>query len=290
MQARFAQEWAAGVLFVLVALPAAAFLYLALQVRPEAGAPPAFRSTLLVAGLLLAVIALFRLAEVLGADDTGSAATLTWIFAVFGAVALWASVRERSAIAGFVAAVSFGASLLAAWEWLFEPGSVTPFRWLLMLLAVVYVLASLVLRGSSPRQSELLVSAAGLAVLAIAATEAVGLLVPFAGGGELPNFWELVLVVSGCGLLAYAAADKVAGPAYVGVAVLGAFAALSTGSDATLLWWPLLLGLLGLGVLAAGLRPRSPLPPQPDAYGAGDLPLAARSREEETVIRVRDDS
>ena len=43
-------------------------------------------------------------------------------------------------------------------------------------------------------------------------------------------------------------------------------------------------------MLAAGLRPRRPLPPEPAPYRAGEAPLAARADEEETVIRVRDDS
>ena len=38
-----------------------------------------------------------------------------------------------------------------------------------------------------------------------------------------------------------------------------------------------------------GLRPRSPLPPEPNAYHAGSVPLASRT-DEETVLRVRDDS
>ena len=38
-----------------------------------------------------------------------------------------------------------------------------------------------------------------------------------------------------------------------------------------------------------GLRPREPLPPEPSAYHAGDVPLASRT-DEETVLRVRDDS
>jgi hypothetical protein len=42
--------------------------------------------------------------------------------------------------------------------------------------------------------------------------------------------------------------------------------------------------------MVAGLRPRQPLPPEPDAYRAGDAPLASRSVEDEVIVRVRDDS
>ena len=42
--------------------------------------------------------------------------------------------------------------------------------------------------------------------------------------------------------------------------------------------------------MITGLRPRSPLPPEPSAYHSGDLPLASRTDEDEPVLRVRDDS
>ena len=41
--------------------------------------------------------------------------------------------------------------------------------------------------------------------------------------------------------------------------------------------------------MAAGLRPRRPLPPEPPAYRAGDRPLASTSDGDETVVRVRVD-
>ncbi len=134
-------------------------------------------------------------------------------------------------------------------------------------------------------------SAAGVAILGISAQAAAGFLIPFVGGDELPAFWEIVVLASGCGLLAYAAADRVAGPAYLGVANLAAFVLLTTGVEETMKWWPITLLALGLLAMAAGMRPRRPLPAAPDAYGARDLPLAARAADEqETVIRVRDES
>jgi hypothetical protein len=38
-----------------------------------------------------------------------------------------------------------------------------------------------------------------------------------------------------------------------------------------------------------GLRPRDPLPPEPNAYTAGRVPLASRADDEEVVVRVRHD-
>jgi len=98
------------------------------------------------------------------------------------------------------------------------------------------------------------------------------------------------VLAGGCGLVAYGAVDRVPGAAYLGVANLGAFILVTTiASERTLLWWPLILIVLGLGVMVAGLRPLSALPPEPDPYRAGEQPLAARA-DEEITLRVRDDS
>ncbi len=69
---------------------------------------------------------------------------------------------------------------------------------------------------------------------------------------------------------------------------LAAFVVSAADTD-TLFWWPLVLLVAGGVMLAAGLRPRRPLPPEPPAYKAGEAPLAARAEEEEMVFRVRDD-
>ena len=156
------------------------------------------------------------------------------------------------------------------------------------------MLASLVLRGGTPRHAELMVITAGLATFAILvfALQAAlfGSLALFGGSGEtiLPGFWELVVLAAGCGLIAYGAVDRVPGAAWLGVAhLVGFILVVSAGADDTLLWWPLLLLLLGGGVLVAGLRPRSPLPPEPSAYSV-DRPLASRT-DDELVVRVRND-
>ena len=54
---------------------------------------------------------------------------------------------------------------------------------------------------------------------------------------------------------------------------------VNAGAEETILWWPLILLALGGGVMAAGLRPRTPLPPEPDAYSV-ERPLASRTDDE----------
>ncbi len=207
--------------------------------------------------------------------------------------AVWPAAARGSSICALIAAIALAITLLSFVDWVFEPDTVTTSRWLLAVLALGYALASLLLRGPEPRHSEQMVNAAGLAVLAIALT---GLLPAFLGtvlpfrGDLLPNGWELVVLAAGFGLVAYGAVDRAPGPSYLGVANLAAFVGSATiFQNETLLYWPALILLLGLGAMIVGLRPRAPLPPEPSAYTTGSVPLASRT-DEETVLRVRDDS
>jgi hypothetical protein len=287
-----------GVHVAIVALSAALILGLGLQARLEGGIPAAYQSVLLVSGLLLLEGALLELAEILGADFFDSdfpAGAVVWTSLLLCGAALYPAIRRNSAICGMVAGIALGVAILAAANWIFGAESQTIYRWLLLVLAIAYVLVSLVLRGGSPRHAELMVITAGLGTLAIALVASVGAvagaLTGFGGGGDdgfLPGFWELVVLTAGCGLIAYGAVDRVPGAAWLGLAHLVAvIGAASAGADDTLLWWPLILLALGGAVLAAGLRPRSPLPPEPDGYSV-ERPLASRT-DEEVVMRVRND-
>jgi hypothetical protein len=277
-------------LFVLAAV-AALILALGVQAPQEDGAPPAYKSVLLVTGLLVLYAALLRLADALGdSSNELPTATITLTALAEAAVAVAVAVRSRSAVSGLLGAVFGMVALLAAWEWVFEPDGFGVARWLLGLGAAGLVLGSLVLRARRPRQAELLVDAAGLAILAIPLQPLIAELTFLGGFSEpgLPGFWELVVLGAGFGLVAFGAIDRSPGPAWLGVANLAAFVLIvGTGGDETLRWWPLFLILVGVAAMAAGLRPRKPLPPEPAAYRAGDAPLA--SRTEEVVLQVRVD-
>jgi hypothetical protein len=295
---RLADKLATGWHLVILTLASAAMLALAMRMRTHGGAPPAFQSVLLVCGLLLAPAALLTLSDVLGAGfDEVPFGALVWTSLIWAGLALWPAVAKGSAICALIAVVALAVAGLSFVKWVFDADSVTTYRWLLLVLALAYVVVSLLLRGPAPRHSQQLVNAAGLAILAIATTGlASGVLSLFAtfggdGGPLLPNGWELVVLVAGCGLVAYGAVDRAPGPAYLGVANLVAFIiVVGVNADDSLLYWPLMLLALGLGAMAVGLRPRSPLPPEPDAYRAGSVPFASRTGEPETVLRVRDDS
>ena len=297
---RLTADQVAPIVRLLVLGAAAAITFgLGLQAPNEGGRPPAYQSVLLVTGLVLLSAALPHLADVLGADfdDGFPAGELTWTGLIETGAALFAGLRRRSAICLFIAAVAGTVTLLSAWQWIFENDSFTAFRWLLLLVAFGLALVSLVLRAGAPRQAELMVDAAGLAILAIG-LQGLGSFVVQSlnlfeapSGPLLPGWWEFILVAAGCGLVAYGALERSPGPAWIGVANLFVFViAAGTQSDNTLYWWPLLLILIGAVAMGAGLRPRQPLPPEPDAYRAGDAPLASRSEDDEVVVRVRDDS
>src|SRR5215210_890275 len=288
-----------GVHLAILAVAAGVMLALGMQARAEGGRPPAYQSALLICGLGLLAPALLTLADVLGADFAEfPAGAVTWTSLALAGMALWPAIAKGSAICALIAAIAVAVAVMAFANWATGADSVATFRWLLAIVALLVVIVSLLLRGPAPRHSEQMVNAAGLAVLAIGLTgllsPLVGLFSPAGSGGGtglLPNGWELLLLAAGCGLVAYGAVDRAPGPIYLGVANLAVFTAEAGPSDdETLLFWPALVLLLGLGAMGVGLRPRSPLPPEPAPYRAGSLPLASRTDGEDRVLRVRDDS
>lgn len=298
LELRLNAELAIGVHFLILAVAAGIVLALGLQAPNEDGRPPAYQSVLLVTGLLLLYAALLRLSVVLGAEDfflDFPAGELTWTSLLTAAVALFAGVARRSAICLLLAAITGAVALTAGWEWIFAPGTFTAARWLLALTAAGLVLVSLSLRAGSPRQSELLIDGAGLAILFIGLqgvwTTFFGAIAAFdAERAGLPGFWELIVLGAGCGLVAFGAIDRSPGPAWLGFANLVVFVvAAGSNTDEKLYFWPAALILIGAIAMAAGLRPRQPLPPEPDAYRAGDTPLASRTEDDELVLRVRVD-
>jgi hypothetical protein len=294
---RLGGEVAAGVHLLILAAGALPVLWLGVRAPNEDGRPPAYQSVLLVCGLLLLYAALIRCGDALGADLEGTIPdpTLVWTGVVMAGVAGWVAATRRSAVCALIAAAAAGVAVLAALDWIFDPASFAPSRWLLLVFAIVLVMASLALRASLPRHAELLVDVAALAILAIAGQALLGVVVqsllPFAGPPDqpLPGFWELVVLAAGCGLVAYGAVDRAPGPAWLGTANLAAFVLAVGQGPATLRWWPVALLVLGAGTIAAGLRPRRPLPPEPPGYRVGEQPLASRATGDEIVVRVRDE-
>jgi peptidoglycan/LPS O-acetylase OafA/YrhL len=245
---------------------------------------------LLVTGVLLLYGGLLVAADGPAFDERPGA--IVWTSAVAGALAAWPAFARRSALCLLMAAILAGLVLAFLVRWVFDPGSAAPYRWLLLAYAGGLVLGSLAVRDTLPRHAEQLIEAAGLAIAAIGVAAILASPVGLQRAVQLlPGFWEVVLLAAGFGLLAYGALERSPGPAYLGALNTALFiAAVFPSGEPTLYWWPLVLILVGGALLAAGLRPRRPLPPEPSPYKAGDAPLAARAEEPEMVFRVRDDS
>ncbi len=251
--------------------------WLGAQSPNEDGKPPAYQSVLLVTGLFLFYGGLLTTADVLGADLVGSpSGALMWTSAVAAGLALWPAFERNSAISLLLAAILGGVALISGWHWVFGSASAAPYRWLLLAYAIGLLLCSLSLREPARRHGEVLIDAGALAIAAMALISSIE---PFALGLDgLPGFWEVVLLGSGFGLVAFGALDRSTGPAYLGVVNLLLFIlVVGRGPEETLYWWPLVLLAAGVAMLAAGLRPRRPLPPEPSPYRAGEAPLASRA-------------
>jgi peptidoglycan/LPS O-acetylase OafA/YrhL len=288
-EVRLADKVPDGVHMAILLVVGGLIFWLGAQAPNEAGEPPAYQSILLVTGIAMLFAALLMTASVLGADlGDVSAGTLMWTSAVTAGLALWPAFERNSAISLLMAAILGGVALLSAWSWIFHASSEAPYRWLLAFYSAFLVLSALALREPARRHAEVLIDAGGLAIAAIGA-----MAVNIFGVNQtsLPGIWEVVLLGAGFGLVAFGALDRSPGPAYLGVLNLVLFIlVVAESGDETLFWWPLTLILIGAVMVIAGLRPRRPLPPEPNAYRAGEAPLAARADEEELVIRVRDDS
>jgi hypothetical protein len=291
---RMTGAWAAGVRAGFLAVVAALLLVLAWRAPVEGRNPRAYVSVLLISAFPVAGRGLAALDGVLGAR-TGSAGALAWTALVLGAGYLVLAVRRNSAICTLLGAATLVVALLAAWQWAFHPHWLTAARWLTLLCVPVLALGVVSLRDRHRAHAVALADVAGLATLylgfgvVVERTANPFLLIyariPFAGeagwtsytplstdGGrvfEYPDLpvvgwgWLLALLLIGFALVGYGAVDRERGPAWLGGLVLVAFAVGAT-TGASLLWWPILLLVLGAGAIAVGLRPTTPTPPSPD--------------------------
>jgi hypothetical protein len=225
---------------------------------------------LYVADFVLTLLALGELADALGANGSLSGAgTIVWVGLVLIGLCSFYATQRRSPIMTLLGAATAVVVVNEFFEWVANP-SLQTHRWLLLLCAIVLALGAVALRDLRRRDAVSLVDAAGLSIIALGLSLAVGGIVTsiigraLGGGPSGPAGWELVLLVFGFGLIAYGAVDRERIPIFLGVVVLALFVVVAGfASAASLLWWPLLLLIAALGLLAIGLRPSQPLPPEP---------------------------
>jgi hypothetical protein len=277
--ARFDDAWGAGAHLAYATVAWAFVLALAVLAPMEGDAPRAYQSVLYVASVALLAIVLDELGELLGANGAvSSAGNVTWTFAVLCGYSLWFAIRRNSAVCTLLGSIAGGVAVVATVDWIWSPGGLGPFRWVLLGLMVVYGFLAIGQRDRRLRHGVALIDAAGLAVVAISASFV--LVDWFAGEGDEAWGWELLILAAGFGLIAYSSVDRQPGPAYLGVLNLAAFAVITslgvTREGATLLGWPIALAAAAAALLAVGLRPTTPAPPPPDADAPEPPPLPLR--------------
>jgi hypothetical protein len=268
---RLDAQWGTGVFLVLDALACALVLGMGVLAPSEGERPRSYQQVLLLSGLLLAFVTLLRVAQVLGADHPlSTAGSRTWIFVLVTLGAVWLTRVLHSAIFTLVAALAGIVMTLSFVQWAFAPKGLATARWVLLALALVLVLAALSQRDRHRRESVYLIDGAGIAIALLGLTFLAALFFPLQvlgfDGAAPGGGWKLVLLAGGLGSIAYAGVDREPGPAYVGAVDLLLFVALAAlpGAGGASLWfWPLVLALAGAAMIAAGLRPRRPLPPEP---------------------------
>lgn len=310
LRLRFAEAWGDGVHMTVAAVPFVFVTVVAILAPMEREAPRAYQSVLYVASYALALAFVVSFSETLGAERSFSTeGTTTWTTAALAVLAFGFAIERNSAVCTLLAALSAGVSVIAAVGWIFSPEGISPFRYVLLGLVVVYGFAAVGQRDRHLRHGVALIDAAGLAVLGIGLT-----LLPLLPSGlgisqtswasenassgvtsmwidtfgvSTEGFdpsvawgWELLLVAAGFGLIAYSSVDRQPGPAYLGVLNLILFAIITslgvTADGATLLGWPVVLALAAVALLAIGLRPTTPAPPPPDVDAPEAPPLPLR--------------
>jgi hypothetical protein len=265
------------------------------------GAVARWHAVLMVTGVLLSVLAFGQLWDVVGVnDDSSGFGFLT--FACVAALAAFASFGVGAAYQALLAALAG----IGAWLFFFdmildEPGA-TAFRWLLLVLGLIYAAVAFALKERDAPQAPELVTAAGIAgvsvgligVIAGAGGALAGLFffgdVPTDGEGQ-SVVWDIWLLLISLGLVAYGAVVRARGPAYVGFVGLLAFALLQGAevnarlegdeADFSFAGWPLILLLLGALALAAGAMGRRPPP------AGARVPAGSPSPEPEATYDVR---
>jgi hypothetical protein len=266
---RLAGTWSEGVRFVVTGLGAAFVGTMAVASTLETERPRAYQTVLYVATCLLTLLALGRLAHVLGAHDATHRGTLAWQMLLVGGIALAFSLVRNSEYCTLVAGLAFTIALVTGVAWLFGTHDAETVRWVMLLALVADLFGAVVLRDRRRVHAVMIVDVAGLTAIALAFTFLAAAPLPVDVVGAAPSSsapwgWALVIITVGFSLVAYAGADRERGPGYLGVLTLVLFAVLAGRGEATLLGWPLVLALVAAAFLVLGLRPTHPLPPEPE--------------------------
>src|SRR4051812_273032 len=161
---RKGQDWSKGAIFVALLIPAVTLLGLALLRQMPEGRQ-GWRAAFLVFGTLLLLGALLALVRALKGELREL--NLVWTFGVAAAVAVWTSLALRTPFQMLLAGLFGVVAWLALWDAILTNPQGDTIRWLLIVLAVIYLVIALVLaRADRPQAADLITVAGILAVLA----------------------------------------------------------------------------------------------------------------------------
>jgi hypothetical protein len=261
------EAWSDLAVFVVLLVP---FVVLyGLGVAGRAGRPDPTRaepwqSVFLVFAVLISPLMLFKLLDLLGGDSNNSWHSV-WIFGIMAALGAFAALGVGATQAGGFGALALIAAWLAFWDKVLDNPSGSTVRWLLVIIAAIYVVAAIVLDRRGVRQGASLITAAGLATFMAGTLGAFGVLANFsvplpgltqrtieaASGG---TGWDIFLLVTSAALIGFSAYTGRRGPGLVGALGLVAFIVLVGGQliqqlagkgEAKLAGWPLVLLIVG---------------------------------------------
>jgi hypothetical protein len=212
---------------------------------------------------------------VLGVERV-AAGTVTWIAAALGVLAAVLARRHDTATATLVVGLAAVVVPVGLLTWAVGAGAGVQ-RLMLLLSAVALALATVALRDRRPTHAAQLAGAGGLALVGIVAAPLLDRLgVAADGTGGAGWGWELPVLAGGFGLLAYGAVDRQRGPVLVGLLCVAGFC-VSAGGSGSVLGWPLVLALAAGFMLAVGLRPTTPAPPEPGPGEGADVTSIGRA-------------
>jgi hypothetical protein len=298
--ARKGDDWAAFPLLIVAAVPSVVVFGLGAMAALATGEVARWHAVLMVAGVLLSGLAFGQLWDVVGVNtETSGFGFLT--FACVAGLAGFASFGVGAAYQSLLAALAGIAAWLFFFDMILDDPGATAFRWLLIVLCLVYAAVAFALRDREAPQAPEFVTAAGIAGVSVGligviagAGEAFGGLffgaTPVEGEGQ-SFIWDIWLLLISLGLVAYGAVVHARGPAYVGFLGLLAFALLQGAEvnallegdepDSSFVGWPLILLLVGAAGLAAGALGRRPPP------AGARVPAGTPPPEPETTFNVR---
>src|SRR4051794_3423401 len=285
---RKGDDWSDWAIFFALLIPALILFAVTFVGRARGELFTGWQVGFLVFGTLLLLGSLLQLVNAADGNPRASL-NILWTFGVAAAVAVLTSLAMRAPFQMLLGALLALVAWLALWDKILSNPSGDTVRWLLIVLAVIYLVVAVALMRAGRPQASDLVTAAGIAAVLAAALSfagAAGALNDTVGSslsGSAPKpsqGWNIFLLVVSLALIAYESRAPTRGPGYVGAIGLISFIGL-TGVDLVnringdegggVVGWPLILLIGGAAAVAAsfvlGTGPGDP--GGPGAVGGG---------------------